>query len=268
MALEGDVLRDPISNSRGSYQIEDAVSSEDTAWVDSCLVNDPEPSGSDSDAVKDALLDIVDSLTNSHFENLETENGSHPGRTSDELLPMIEDDEAGTASYPEEIYVDLVPPSEETRSAPFPIVTDDDFVLTSRMRVVLESYFSIPDDPNVTDDDSIPTSRKSETENFERYFQSSFLNPHDPSKSGDADVGLDSWVTSEIDASSDDIFKVWDLDTPSEEDELVKQLKAALAESSLLVTPSTPAGDTDLNVEALNDLIAGVADLSLHPSSG
>ncbi|XP_042492998.1 uncharacterized protein LOC122072678 isoform X2 [Macadamia integrifolia] len=238
MALEGDVLQGPISNSKGSDQIGDALSSEDVAWVDSCLVNDPELFDSDWDALKDALLDIVNSQSNSHIETLEAENGSHSRETSGELLPMNEDDEAGSASYPEGTGVYLVPSIEETKNAQFPDVTDDDLV---------------------------PDSEKAETARYCSYVRSDFLNPHDAGENGDD--GVDLWSTNEFDSSSGDIFKVWDLDTPTEEDELVKQLKKALTESSLRATPSTPDGGTDSNEEALDDLIAGIADLSLHPYS-
>ncbi|XP_043712653.1 uncharacterized protein LOC122661352 [Telopea speciosissima] len=240
MALEGAVSQGPVSNSKGSDQIGDALSSEDVAWVDSCLVNDPELSDNDWDALKDALLDIVNSQSNSHLETLEAENGSNSRGTSGGLLPMSEDDEAGTASYPEGTDVYLVPPFEETKSAQFPDVTDDDLV---------------------------PTSGMDETARYRSYLRSDFLNSHDPGENGDSE-GVDLWFTNEIDSSFDDIFKVWDLDTPTEEDGLFKQLKKALADSSLRTTPSTRDGGFDSNEEALDDLIAGIADLSLHPSFG
>ncbi|XP_043709886.1 uncharacterized protein LOC122658825 isoform X2 [Telopea speciosissima] len=231
MALQGDVAKALqvgvsqgfVSNSKGSAQTGNALSSEDAAWVDSCLVYDPELSNSGWDALKDALLDIVNYQSNSHFETMETENGSLSRETPGELLPMIEDEEAGTAPY-------------------------------------LEG----------NDDDLLRASEKVETATYRSYLRSDFLlNPHDPGENCNTDVGIDSWFTNEIHSSSGDIFKVWDLDTPTEEDELVKQLKEALAESSPLSILSAPdVRGTDSNDEALDDLVAGIADLSLHQSSG
>ncbi|XP_042519534.1 uncharacterized protein LOC122093308 isoform X2 [Macadamia integrifolia] len=235
MALQGDFSQGFVSNSKGSDQIGDAISSEDAAWVDSCLVYDPELSASGWDALKDVLLDIVNSQSRSHFETMETENdfcshfeametenASHSRGTSGELLTMIEDEEAGAAPYPEG-----------------------------------------------TDDDLVPASEKVETAIYRSYLRSDFLlKPYNRGENCNTG-GVDLCCTNEIHSSCDGIFKVWDLDTLTEEDELIKQLKEALAESSLRDIPSTPGGHgTNSNKEALRDLLAGIADLSLRQSPG
>ncbi|CAA0827682.1 Unknown protein [Striga hermonthica] len=85
------------------------------------------------------------------------------------------------------------------------------------------------------------------------------------------------YQTYELDQPTKDIFKVWDLDLPPEDDDddddLVKQLNKALGENSL--DSKSPISDDnvtkawkDLPGESLDDLISGIADLALNPSSG
>ncbi|GER42297.1 replicase large subunit [Striga asiatica] len=81
--------------------------------------------------------------------------------------------------------------------------------------------------------------------------------------------------TNELDQPAKDIFKVWDLDLPPEEDDddLVKQLNKALGENSLDSRSSTSDDNVtkawkDLPGKSLDDLISGIADLALNPSSG
>ncbi|PSS29477.1 Sarcoplasmic reticulum histidine-rich calcium-binding protein [Actinidia chinensis var. chinensis] len=59
--------------------------------------------------------------------------------------------------------------------------------------------------------------------------------------------------------SGNDIFRVWNLDIPVEEDELITQLNWAFAESSLLPVPSS-SDDSGLKEESLVHLIAGISD--------
>lgn len=67
--------------------------------------------------------------------------------------------------------------------------------------------------------------------------------------------------------STGDIFKVWNLEMPPEEDEFVKQLKKAISESSLELTPSGSDESKclkGLEDENIDDIISGIADLSLN----
>ncbi|KAJ6692780.1 hypothetical protein OIU79_014506 [Salix purpurea] len=82
--------------------------------------------------------------------------------------------------------------------------------------------------------------------------------------------GLDlSFSGYDTEPSTEDIFKVWDLDIPDEEDELVKQLNKALSENPAQSTP--PSDDSgvlkDLKEESLDSLINSIADLSLDQHS-
>lgn len=66
---------------------------------------------------------------------------------------------------------------------------------------------------------------------------------------------------------NDHIFKVWELDIPDEEDELVKQLYKALAGSSLDFTPSASENPLVLDDKLLDDIISGLDGLSLSPTT-
>ncbi|KAK1322751.1 hypothetical protein QJS10_CPA02g01614 [Acorus calamus] len=65
--------------------------------------------------------------------------------------------------------------------------------------------------------------------------------------------------------STENIFRVWDLEIPAEEeDELVKQLNKALGETST-DAPAPKLGDRSTSQYKIDDLVDGLADLSLKP---
>lgn len=75
--------------------------------------------------------------------------------------------------------------------------------------------------------------------------------------------------TFKLDEPKDDIFKIWDLDVPPEEDDLIKQLNEALAGSSLDPNPSVSnefKAWKNLKDAPLEDLITGINELSLSPN--
>lgn len=75
----------------------------------------------------------------------------------------------------------------------------------------------------------------------------------------------------QLDQSTEDIFRIWDLGIPREEDDFVKQFNGAFAESYLEPMPSVSdhsVASKGLNDESLGDLISGIADLSLRPNFG
>ena len=77
------------------------------------------------------------------------------------------------------------------------------------------------------------------------------------------------FTASDIEPSTEDVFKVWDLGIPDEEDELIKLLSKALAENHAQSTPSSsddPGAGKDLE-ESLDTLIHGISDLSLDQHS-
>ncbi|KAI3717336.1 hypothetical protein L1987_68898 [Smallanthus sonchifolius] len=74
----------------------------------------------------------------------------------------------------------------------------------------------------------------------------------------DAGFVLSQFVTEP--RSDEDIFKVWDLDIPVEEDELGKQLKEALSSDADKTRAPKKKG---LKMESLDSLVESIADLSI-----
>ncbi|KAM3743262.1 hypothetical protein ACB098_07G131200 [Castanea mollissima] len=71
----------------------------------------------------------------------------------------------------------------------------------------------------------------------------------------------------DVEPSTEDIFRVWDLNIPAEDGELVKQLNKALTDNSFESIPSTlndSGAWKDLEGQSVDSLIAGISDLSLH----
>ncbi|MBA0863203.1 hypothetical protein Goshw_018190 [Gossypium schwendimanii] len=90
-------------------------------------------------------------------------------------------------------------------------------------------------------------------------------------KDSAADSGVKSSLSAEeMNSSTVDIFRVWELDIPDEEDDLIKELNEVSAETTTSF-PSMPlpfddsTALKDLEDETLDNLIAGIADLSLNP---
>ena len=74
----------------------------------------------------------------------------------------------------------------------------------------------------------------------------------------------------DVEPSTEDIFRVWDLDIPAEDGELVKQLNKALTDYSFESIPSTlndSGAWKDLEEQSVDNLIAGISDLSLYGNS-
>ncbi|XWS67826.1 hypothetical protein CRYUN_Cryun04dG0038400 [Craigia yunnanensis] len=95
----------------------------------------------------------------------------------------------------------------------------------------------------------------------------------DERKGAAIDLGLQlSLSADETNSSTVDIFRVWDLNIPAEENDLIKQLNKATAETetSFQSMPSAFNDSTawkDLKDEPLDNLTAGIADLSLNTKS-
>ncbi|CAL5377097.1 unnamed protein product [Camellia sinensis] len=237
MAMGDDVMGgagcsfflDSVESKQGG----DALSPEDVAWADSCLIKDSEISDGNWDSLKAALLNCLDITTSQHDSLGFSAAGSDgfTGGTDFESLPSIE--EAQT------------PPNLGRTVDNDDDNDDDDDVLHNEVEENSDDYIVL----NKVD------KLKSRTK---------LGNPFLPNYSEDVkeientDLGLDlGFPVFERESLGADIFRVWDLDIPDEEDgELVKQLNKALVESSVRSMPS------------LDDLIAGISDLSLNQYSG
>lgn len=222
-------------------QQNEIFSPEDLAWVDSCLNNDFDISESDWMPMRDALLEIISS---------ESQSSKVDGGDGNQSIPC----------------------SEETNTT-FQLnqssSTSDVEHLQSRSSTYNVSLISMATETSI------------DTEFTNTLYSSTFQgNPFLPTYNEDLrpnktfDLGLDldsatygmdqenifkvwdmGYATDESEQASESIFKVWDLDIPSEEGELVKELKKALSKNSLR---------KDMKEESLDDLIAGIADLSLN----
>ena len=211
------------------------LSAEDIAWADSCLVKDPENSNDNWDSLKDALLEIFSSQPESF-------------NTSE-----------GTDGFPEGTDVELLPSNEEKENVQFQGRTENDLVLI--------------DEEAKTDGDGFPIKLKNNSLQSLAFEGNPFLPTYMEGlkeiKGIESKLGLGS-STYEMEPSTEDIFRVWDLDIPAEEDELDIQLNKVLAEGSFESIPSTSNDSSawkDLEEEPLDNLIAGMADLSLNQNS-
>lgn len=227
-----------IPSSLEFSQSGEVFSREDIAWVNSCLIENPEDSDSWA-SLKDALLEIVSSDFRSFYSSAAVSDG-----------------------LPEGADVEILPSFEEAETVQFQGETLDDLVLINRKT---ERY-----------SDHLP--RKFKNNSLRRKSLTLKGNPFLPTytegmkESESTEPKLDLGTSAYgMDPSTEDIFRVWDLDIPAEEDELGKQLnKAALTESSFKPTPSTL---TDIEVstdfeEAFHDhLVSGMANLSLNQNS-
>lgn len=224
--IEGSVSS-LLLNSLESSQDAGSLSPEDVAWVDSCLIKDPEVSDSDWNSLKDALLEILNVQPNA----LGTSG-------------------AGNVVFPSRADMEMLPSNDEAENALLP-TTDD---------------YPIPINEVEENCDDIPDNQKAHNFRSRAYLGNVFLpsyNEENQRESRNTDL---SSLGDEIEPSTDDIFKVWDLEIPAEEDELIQQLNKALTDIS---SPSIPASFDDLGKwkdlkgELLDDLVSGIADLSL-----
>lgn len=241
MAVEGDVwqgfVSSLVSNTEEAEQgedREDVLSPEDAAWVDSCLLNDAELSEDSWDAIKDVLIDIVSLQTTSQNAPV-----SETVEVYDNSDPMNEEyEDLGTAKFLGRIEDGYVPSNERAKIEELLGITDDDDMVSIMKKIEAAPF----------------------RDNSRKGFFSSYRDLDD------TDVAADVDSEDEIESPSENIFKVWDLNTLTEEDELVQELRKALAGSC--VEDATVSLDDSLNEEeTLASLVSGLSDLSLRKSS-
>lgn len=291
-----------IINSIDSQQ-KQVLSPEDLAWADSCLIEDADILESTWNPLKNALLDIISSTPESF--NID-------GGADIEILPSIEEnktagflgsgndsssvcedweiisdsiqDETMAYTQPSSSYEEnLMPVSEGNMQAS----NHSDMEHTS---LSSSTYNALPISLATANSDDIPDNEKTETLPCPPVFEG---NPFLPTYSEDLKdnettdsvLNLD-LLAHDMKQSSDDIFKIWDLNIPTEE-EFVKQLNKALSTNSLQTAqPSfddseqwrvldqglpdnlvSSENSEQLNVledGPLDNLIEGFADLSLN----
>ncbi|KAF8020570.1 hypothetical protein BT93_G1105 [Corymbia citriodora subsp. variegata] len=230
MAVEDDTVEGSMSSAFPALmnsQNEDLLSSEDIAWIDSCLIKDPEILESSWDSLKDALLGVLDSQPD--FIN-------HSLMESDDSL--IEDD------------AEILTPSKISvyKRNESPGRTVEDLISMDKKEVrTVEDLISM--DKEETDGESTPFGDNPSLQgSLRNAFQPNFQEFPEERTNDDSGLNVEA---PETELSSAEIFKVWDLDVPDEEDNFAKELNKALAGSSM---------EDDI----LQNLVAGIADLSLE----
>ncbi|XP_022749189.1 uncharacterized protein LOC111298726 [Durio zibethinus] len=236
MDVEGSTREGSVSSvileSLESTRKGDKLSAEDLPWVDSCLIADTEILKSNWTSFKDVLLEII----GDQLELLDSPATGSDGFAGGTVI---------TANYLGG--------------------TDHDLVVIPINGNTVRNTNGIPikwtgiRSPFFQDDS---------TETFRRY---PFLPTYNKEKSTDGaiDLGLGlSLSAADTNSSTVDIFGVWDLDIPAEEDDFIKQLYEAIAEIETSFQSMPLAFDDlmawkDLNDESVDELIAGIADLCL-----
>ncbi|KAM4089207.1 hypothetical protein ACB094_07G132200 [Castanea mollissima] len=229
-AMESSILSSILNSIQSNERVE-GLSPEDIAWVDSCLIKDPESSETNMNSLKDALLEIFTSQPELINSSAAISNGS-PEETDVEILPSSEE-------------ADALEPSNV-----------DDMVLSN--------------EEEKTNGDDLPIKLKNNTLQSLTFERNPFLPTYTEGlkESGRTESMLDLGSSAyDVEPSTEDIFRVWDLNIPAEDGELVKQLNKALTDNSFESIPSTlndSGAWKDLEGQSVDSLIAGISDLSLH----
>ncbi|XVE93728.1 hypothetical protein REPUB_Repub01dG0219100 [Reevesia pubescens] len=262
MDVEYDTREGSVSSvileSMESTREGDKLSDEDLAWVNSCLVTDTEILESNWTSFKDVLLEIIGDQPDS-LDSSATGTDGFVGGTEIRIVPSIEKAEAANYSgrNDEDLVVIPINGDAETNSNGIPI---------KKRTGILSQFFQ---------EDSTETSQYFQEDSTETFRGDPFLPTYnEDERKGEAiDIGLQlSSSADEMNSSTVDIFRVWDLEIPAEEDDLIKLLNKAVAETETSFESMPSAFDDStvwkyLKDEPLDNLIAGIADLSLNTKS-
>ncbi|KAM1763643.1 hypothetical protein ACFX11_002966 [Malus domestica] len=229
-----------IMDSLESIKKGEVLSPEDNAWVDSCLINEFDVFDDNWDSLKGALKEILNSQPPGSLSSSALVTDGLPGGTDIEVLPSRE--RAETEQLRRRIRNAVLGIGEEAERS------DED------------------------DDGDMPTDEDTNNLQSSTFTGNPFLPGYkdDPRMTENPELGADiSSSLSEMEPSTKDIFRVWDLDVPAEEDDLVKQLNKALEESLPQPVAST-FDDSDvwksMKVDSVDDLLT-MASASLLKSS-
>ncbi|XP_019157433.1 PREDICTED: uncharacterized protein LOC109154002 [Ipomoea nil] len=266
----------------------DDNSAEDLAWADSCLIGDPEISEGDLDSFRNAfaLLDIQSSQLKSSVDQkgefCEAANEKiflfgRKGRSSLMLdkpttynpPPENEKEERNRIRYDQ---IMLNNEQEGNMIDYYPISLSNEqegnmvdyypFSLSNEQAGNMIDYDQIllsnEQEGNIFDSQQINESANTFSSKFDS--ENVFLPTYnenqrifvtdDPEKDSNFPAFLE-------DLPAENIFKVWEFDIPDEEDELIGQVKKAIAQRSL---------EQGANDQSLDDIISGIADMSLSPN--
>ncbi|KAK9691006.1 hypothetical protein RND81_09G170200 [Saponaria officinalis] len=242
--INDDVKEDTVTSaaveSVKSYPSEDALSPNDFTWVNSCLNNDGDDSHSDWSSIKDALSEIFNSQSG-QIDSVVPENNTrltidqyHSFR--DYIASLLE----GSGS-------------EEDGD-----LEEDDF---GDIRSLQLSDYEVDDFPIAN-----RRARARGNRRIENIFRPNYTEDIVKIESNETGIDLGS-TTWEVESSSENIFKVWDLEISDEQDDFTKQLTIALAESPLPINPDDSTALEDIVLVSVDDLISGIGDLSLKQNT-
>lgn len=233
----GDDMTEPIVSSSGLNSVDfgqgvTVHSHEDVAWADSCLTKDPEALENGWNSLRCALLETSVSLPDSSAH--ETDNFPE----SDKMEVFSSTEGTGDVKNLEKATIDVA----SNGKASEPSSSD------SSSGENTGGFWS----RHNLDDVFLPTYN----ENLRDL--------------GTSDSEVDMVLqTFKLDQPTDDIFKIWDLDIPPDEDDLIKHLNEAFAGSSLEPNPSVSdefKAWKSMKDAPLEDLISGINELSLSPN--
>ncbi|XP_010446417.1 PREDICTED: uncharacterized protein LOC104729199 [Camelina sativa] len=261
-----------------SVRNEEDLSPECLAWADSCIISFPDDSDHNHwGTFRDALTEIIDI----HPEMFVP---SSSGTTSSVLPP----DEDMTESEPLDLLRSFQPEADSANNKynslneeVSEIVSLITFESDPSKNSLQDHYFSEPivengtpepvDDPakdlggveSIEEDESVSNEEaEEETESVSyQVFKDDFISTYIQENVEDCNVTEDP-----VKVTQQEIFKVWDLEIVGDDDEedgLVLQLKKALDESSTVQPLPQPLLNDVAETSSIDDLIAGISDLSL-----
>ena len=246
-AVDDEMKEDPVYplllDSLNTNLNEEPLAPEEVAWADSCLNNDVDSTETDWNSVQDALLEILSSQ-------------------------LGEPDFAATESAGQTASDEILCSRLNVESLGFRAGSDEDEDLIDGDTGEAESLGSSEGEEEYDDDDLMVGNGKARARGKGRVksiFQPHYTEDNVKEESPDLDLGS-SLITDELEPSSEDLFKVWDLEIPEEEDEFTKELNKALSE---IPSPAESNADASTSLEefvnvSVDDVIAGLGDLSLE----
>ncbi|XP_031394070.1 uncharacterized protein LOC116205581 isoform X1 [Punica granatum] len=230
-----------LRSSSDTKQSGDVLSPEDIAWVDSCLTKDLEVHENGWDSLKQALLEALESSA--------VESGIN--QSDNYEVDMI-----------------MIPSAEESETAKFSERADDDDLVIP---------FLIDEARKESESSVLGESLEAQTSVGSPFLPNYKEFPDEEEGKERVNVSVSPGFKLEAlenDPTGKDIFKVWELEIPEEEDDFAKELNKALAaseESSNQIPPSQPENYpgrwNDGGDGSILGLVAGIADLSLNQDS-
>ncbi|GAA0148022.1 hypothetical protein LIER_36638 [Lithospermum erythrorhizon] len=237
-----DHVSSPSLDSREVKQNGDAPSAEDLAWADSCLaINSLSESGWGS--LRDALLETLDP----YADSIKPDEHDYPKGTDTEMIKLSKLKKNGV-KFSDGDDTEMISSSKESEIS---MNVDKD----------LDNVASSNNDNNFIAENGDMFGPGFTLENvFLATYNESHINI------GFSDKEYESALPAfKIDDQSPkDIFKIWELGSSFEDEELITEFSKAISEKPLESLPAvSDVSEASDGLRELDDLISGIADLSL-----